>query len=101
MVSPTCNSHIDNEIPKVIAKTEKRMNDTYSYRIKEHLGGDFYPFILTSGEAMTPLENKIIKQLAKKIFIDSFIKESDIVKEIQDDISMSLIKSRIQGLRCN
>ena len=101
VVSPTCDSHIDNEISKVIAKNEKRKNDTYANRIKELIGGDFYPFILTSGGAMSPLAKKIIQQLAKKISIDSFIKEAEIVKEIKDDISISLIKSRIQGLRCN
>ena len=55
LVSPTCKSLIDQEIPKVIAKAEKRKNDTYSYRIKEHRGGDFYPFIPTSEEALEPL----------------------------------------------
>ena len=74
---------------------------THANRIKEHIGGDFYPFILTSGGAMSPLAKKIIQQLAKKISIDSYLKEAEIVKEIKDDISMSLIKSRIQSLRCN
>ena len=50
---------------------------------------------------MSPLAKKIIQQLAKKISIDSYLKEAEIVKEIKDDISMSLIKSRIQSLRCN
>ena len=86
---------------KVIAKTEKRKNDTYANRIKEHIGSDFYPFILTSGGAMSPLAKNIIQQLAKRISFDSFIKEAEIIKAIKDDISMSLIKSRIQGLRCN
>ena len=76
-------------------------NDTYANRIKELIGGDFYPFILTSGGAMSPLAKKIIQQLAKKISINSFTKEAEIVKEIKDDISISLFKSRIQGLRCN
>jgi len=101
VVWPTCDFHIENEISKVIAKSEKRKNDTYANRIKEQIGGDFYPCILTSGGAMSPLAKKIMQQLAKEISVDSFIKEAEIAEKIKDDISKSLTKLKMQRLRCN
>ena len=101
IVSPTCDSDIGLDIPKLIAKTEKRKNDKYATRVKEHLDGDFYPFIVTSGGVIGALSKKIMKQIATRLSTNSFHDEIDIAIDIKNDIGMSLLKSRIQGLRSN
>ena len=63
------------KFPKWLLKLRKKI-DKYAYRIKEHIGGDFYLFILKSSWAMSPMAKKIIKQLSKAISVDSFMKMS-------------------------
>ena len=101
VISPICDSNKELDISKLIAKTEKKKNDAYALRVKEHLGGNFLPFILTSGGAVGPMAQKVIKQIVLKLSKHSYDNKRMITDELKGDLSMSLVKSRIQGLRCN
>ena len=101
VISPICDSHKASSIEKVLSKIEKKKNDSYAGRIKQHLGGDFFPFVLTSGGAIGPMAKKIINKIAEKISSSSYETKTDILSEIKKDLSTSLQKSRIQGLRAN
>ena len=77
------------------------MKYLYAERIRNHLGSDFYPIILTSGGALGPMAKKLIKDIANKLSRTSYQTKVFHISEIKNDLSMSLIKSRVIGLRAN
>ena len=101
IVSPVCESHKTQTIEKSIANAEKRKNDSYAQRIKVILGGDFMPCVFSSGGVIGPAARKVIDCISAKKASSSIEKVNDVKDEIRTDLSMSLQKSRIQGLRAS
>ena len=101
VISAICDTHIENDVLQTLKLGEKRKNAKYGARIKIQFGSNFYPLLLSSGGAMGPMALKAIKQISRKRAKFSMENASEIASEMKNDISMSLIKSRIQGLRCN
>ena len=99
IVSPICDTNLQNTVLKTIANAEKKKNDLYNDRITKQLGGKFMPCIFSSGGGIGPAAKKIIDKISNKIAYTSMERLSDIKSEIRTDIVVSLIKSRIQGLR--
>ena len=56
---------------------------------------------MSSGGVLGPSAKKIINLVVNKLAAFSQDNASDLKREIKADISMSLVKSRIQGLRAN
>ena len=101
VISAICDTHIEKEVLQTLKLGEKRKNTEYAARIKTQLGSNFYPLLFSSGGAIGPMALKTIKQISRKRAKFSLENASEIASEMKNDISMSLIKSRIQGLRCN
>ena len=78
---------------------EKLKNNKYSSRITNSLGCDFIPFIMTSGGCIGPAANMVLKTIANKKASKSFENRDQILRNIKTDLSMSLLKSRIVGIR--
>ena len=78
----------------------KKVND-YSNRIKEQLGGEFLPAIFSTGGGIGNSAKKMINLIAQRLEFNSLEKLSDLKSEIKTDIVMSLLKSRVQSLRCS
>ena len=101
VVSPVCASNKDATVVKCISKTEAKKNNDYSDRIKQQLGGEFMPCVFSSGGGIGPAAKKIIDRIANRLASNSLEKIDDIKSDIKTDIVVSLLKSRIQGLRCS
>ena len=99
VLSPTCESNRDATIHKSIAKAEKSKNKDYADRIKNYVGGSFFPCVFTSGGGIGPAANKVISDIARKASLSSLERYEVIKEEIKRDVVFSLIKSRIQGIR--
>ena len=80
-------------------RQKKQKNNDYADRIKNYLGGSFFPCVFTSGGGIGPSANKVISELARKASLSSLERYEDIKEEIKRDVVFSLIKSRIQGIR--
>ena len=86
-------------IAENFSKMEKIKNKDYAERIKHMLGGNFIPYIFSSGGGIGPAARKVIKNLATKASSSSLEKFEDIKNNIKLDIIFALLKSRIEGLR--
>ena len=101
IVSPVCATNRSYSVSKSISNAEKKKVNSYHDRILKQLGGDFLPFCLSSGGVFGSSAKKIINLIVNKLTAINQDNSSDLKREIQTDISMSLVKSRIQGLRAS
>ena len=101
VVSPVCATNRSYSVSKSISNAEKKKVNSYHDRILKQLGGDFLPFCLSSGGVFGSSAKKIINLIVNKLTAINQDNSSDLKREIQTDISMSLVKSRIQGLRAS
>ena len=83
----------------MIYNIEKVKYNKYSSRIKITLGADFIPFVMTSGGSIGPAAKMVLKIMADKLAAKSYDTKSQILNEIKSDLSMSLLKSKIRGVR--
>ena len=100
IISPICDTHKDSSVEKLLSKIERKKNDLYAKGVRNHLGSDFYPIILTSGGALGPMAKKLIKDIANKLS-RIYQTKAFYISQIKNDLSISLIKSRVSGLRAN
>ena len=101
VISPVCETNKNKSISKSITNAENRKNTSYKDRISKQLNGDFLPFVLSTGGVIGPSAKKVVNIISSRLAASSNEKETDIKRQINTDISMSLIKSRIHGLRAN
>jgi len=95
VVSVLAESYKNLDVPKIIYNMEKLKYNKYSSRIKTTLGADFIP----SGGSIGPAAKMVLKTMADKLAAKSYETQSQILNEIKSDLSMSLLKSKIRGLR--
>ena len=72
---------------------EERKNKQYKDRIALQLNGEFMPCIFTCGGRVGRAANYVISTIANKLANVSMNTLQDIIRKIQMDISVSLIKS--------
>lgn len=99
IVSVLAESYKNLDVPKMIYNIEKVKYNKYSSRIKTTLGADFIPFVMTSGGGIGPAAKMVLKTMADKLAAKSYETKSQILNEIKNDLSMSLLKSKIRGIR--
>ena len=99
--SPVCPTNRNESLQTLISKAKTRKNNDYKERVTKTLGGDFQPIVLSSGGACNRNTKVLINAVANKMSGSSSQDSSVICKEIKTDISMSLIKSRINSIRTN
>ena len=54
---------------------------------------------MTSGGSIGPAAKMVLKTMADKLAAKSYETKSQILNEIKSDLSMSLLKSKIRGIR--
>ena len=101
VVSPVCASNRSYSVSNSISNAEKKKVNSYQDRILKQLSGDFLPFCLSSGGVFGSSAKKVINLIVNKLTAINQDNAAELKREIQTDISMSLVKSRIQGLRAS
>ena len=101
VVSPVCASNKGTTVLKSISKIEAKKINDYLDRIKQQLGGEFMPCVFSTGGGIGLAAKKIIDCIANRLAANSLEMIEDTKSEIKTDIVISLLKSRIQGLRCS
>ena len=101
VISPLCDTNKNNAVSKSITIAENRKDNSYKDRIQKQLGGDFLPCCMSSGGVLGSSAKKIINIIVNKLSTYALVNAADAKREIKTDISMSLIKSKVQGLRSN
>ena len=101
VISPLCNTNKSNAVTKSITNAENQKNNSYKDRIQKQLGGDFLPCCMSSGGVLGSSAKKIINTIVNKLSTYAQVNAADVKREIKTDISMSLVKSKVQGLRAN
>ena len=79
---------ISIRVTKLIFYVEKLKKSKYASRIKETLGGDFIPFVMSSGGGIGPAVKMILKTTGNKAVDRSYETKAQILKDNKTDLSM-------------
>ena len=101
VIFPLCNTNKSNAVSKSITNAENRKINSYKDRIQKQLCGDFLSCCMSSGGVLGWSTKKIIDIIVNKMLSYALENAADVKNEIKTDISMSLVKSKVQGLRAN
>ena len=101
IISPVCETNKNNTVSKSIILAEQKKINNYHDRIKKQLNGEFLPFVLSTGGVIGKSAKKIINKISHRLTTSSEESVVDIKRNLNTDLMMSLIKSRIQGLRAS
>ena len=101
IISPVCETNKNNTVSKSINLAEQKKTNYYQDRIKKQLNGEFLPFVLSTGGVIGKSAKKIINKISHRLANCSEESVVDIKRNLNTDLMMSLIKSRIQGLRAS
>ena len=69
IISPVCDSNKNNSVATSISNAEKRKINDYQDRIQKQLGGDFKPFVMSSGGGVGNSAKTIIKYGKEMVFL--------------------------------
>ena len=97
IISPICPSNINYPIENILKKTEIRKRKSYEDRILKQFGGNFSPFVISSGGVWGLSALKIMKTIADRIAGNQHELKVEMRRAIRTDISMSLLRSKVQS----